>query len=145
MEIEVQYAGPQGAKGNDGDKGETGDTGPKITSAAFDGNNLVFTLDDSSTVTLTDAKLTLKGDQGDPGIGAAAAIQEEPSGTQNGTNKTFTLAHTPTGKVSVVFLGVEKQDTVDYSVSGTTLTLISFAPNASEGDTFWVNYYYEAT
>lgn len=54
-----------------GDKGETGDKGDdgaKIITAAFSGNDILFTLDDASAVSLTDAKITLKGDQGDQGI-----------------------------------------------------------------------------
>lgn len=217
MEITVTYAGVPGAKGDDGDKGDTGDTGAtgaKITSAAFDGNNLVFTLDDSSTVTLTDAKLTLKGDtgaagtdgtdgdnayvyiayasdasgtdftttfnaalyyiaikatttaipspqasdftglwmnykgaQGEPGGDSNNwAIQETPSGSQNGSNKSFTLAHTPTGVVEVMFGSgggaAYMINGIDYTYTGTDLTLITFAPNVAEGDTFRVRYPY---
>lgn len=207
--VTITYGGPQGAKG---DTGDTGATGAKITSAAFDGNNLVFTLDDSSTVTLTDAKLTLKGDtgaagtdgtdgdnayvyiayasdasgtdftttfnaalyyiaikatttaipspqasdftglwmnykgaQGDPGgEGNSWAIQEVPSGTQNGSNKSFTLAQTPAGVVAIYFNGQQMRNGVDYSYTGTALTLITFAPSASEGDWLAASYPYTA-
>lgn len=70
------------------------------------------------------------------------SIQEVPTGTKNGSNKAFTLAHTPVGTVSVVFNGLEYQNGVDYSDSGTTLTLITFAPNDAESDKFWVTYPY---
>ena len=45
-------------------KGAQGDTGAKIVSVVFSGNDMVFTLDDSTTVILTDAKTDLKGDTG---------------------------------------------------------------------------------
>ena len=48
-----------------GDKGQTGDTGPCVESVVFVGNDMVFTLDDSSTVTLINAKTDLTGDTGD--------------------------------------------------------------------------------
>ena len=86
--------------------------------------------------------VTYGGPQGAPGVGVTPVLQEVPTGTQNGINQTFTLAHPPTGIVMVYFNGREYQDTTDYSVSGTTLTLTAFAPNSSEGDRFWVNYYY---
>ena len=59
--------GDKGDTGDKGDKGDTGDTGPSIVSAAFSGNDLVFTKDDSNTVSLANAKVDLKGDQGDKG------------------------------------------------------------------------------
>jgi hypothetical protein len=43
---------------------EKGDTGADIVSAAFVGNDLVFTLSDSSTVTIVGAKTTLTGPAG---------------------------------------------------------------------------------
>ena len=83
------------------------------------------------------------GAQGPPGGDANHwAIQEVPTGTQNGTNKSFTLAHAPAGAVRITYNGIEYQDTVDYYYVGTALTLIPFAPNAAEGDRFWVTYPY---
>lgn len=82
---------------------------------------------------------------GIPGLRSADllwSIQEVPTGARNGSNKTFTLAHTPIGIVSVKFNGLEYQDTVDYSNTGTTLTLVTFAPNDAENDKFWVTYPY---
>ncbi len=51
------FAIPQGIQGL------TGATGAKVISVAFSGNDIVFTLDDNSTVTLTNAKIDLKGDR----------------------------------------------------------------------------------
>lgn len=48
-------------------EGDKGDTGASITSAAFVSNDIVFTKDDSTTVTLVNAKVTLKGEKGDTG------------------------------------------------------------------------------
>ena len=83
------------------------------------------------------------GPQGDPGGDANHwATQEIPSGTQNGINKAFTLEQTPTGVVSVFYNGLMQKNTVDYSYSGTALTLITFAPDASDGDWLCVTYPY---
>ena len=85
-----------------------------------------------------------QGVQGDPGGEANHwAIQETPTGAMDGTNKSFTLAHTPTSPVIVIFNGREFQDTIDYSSTGTALTLITFAPNDAVGDRFWVRYTYD--
>ena len=64
-------------------KGATGAIGPTITSAEFVGDDIVFTKSDATTVTLEDAKLTLKGDTGLTGATGAAGT----NGT-NGTNGT---------------------------------------------------------
>lgn len=89
-----------------------------------------------------DVTIYLGGIPGPKGDGLSWAIQEVPTGAQNGSNKTFTLAQSPSGTVSVVFNGLEYQSGVDYTATGTTLTLIAFAPNTAEGDRFWVTYPY---
>jgi hypothetical protein len=69
--------GPQGLKGDKGDKGDTGlkgDTGAQAVSVSFVSDDMVFTLDDSSTVTLTNAKVDLKGDKGDDGTDGATPV-----------------------------------------------------------------------
>lgn len=52
-------------------------------------------------------------------------IDEVPSGTINGTNKSFTLSHAP--KFLLLFWdGLECRSTsVDYSISGTTITFVN--------------------
>jgi trimeric autotransporter adhesin len=68
--------GPQGLKGDKGDKGDTGlngDTGAQAVSVSFVSNDMVFVLDDSSTVTLTNAKVDLKGDDGTDGATPVSA------------------------------------------------------------------------
>lgn len=83
------------------------------------------------------------GIQGAPGGDANHwAIQEVPTGDQDGSNQSFTLGNTPTGAVVCIYNGREMQNTVDYSYTGTALTLITFYPNASDGDRFWVRYPY---
>lgn len=58
------FAIPQGIQGADG---------AYVESVAFVGNDMVFTLDDASTVTLTNAKVTLKGETGDTGAKITSA------------------------------------------------------------------------
>lgn len=58
----------QGPEGATGPTGATGPAGAKITSVAWSTNDMVFTLDDSSTVTLTNAKTDLTGPTGAPGF-----------------------------------------------------------------------------
>jgi len=59
--------GIQGPTGATGSTGATGLTGPSIITAEFSGDDIVFVKDDASTVTLTNAKIELKGDTGDTG------------------------------------------------------------------------------
>ncbi len=61
------FAIPQGIQGI------TGADGACVESVAFVGNDIVFTLDDSSTVTLTNAKIDLKGETGNTGAKIVSA------------------------------------------------------------------------
>lgn len=78
--------------------------------------------------------------------GTRWSIHETPSGTMNGTNQTFTLAHTPINTVELYWgsgLGLAYMTHgVDYTVSGTTITLITFAPNSGNGDYLRAKYQY---
>ncbi len=67
-------------------------------------------------------------------------LNEIPTGTKDGVNKTFTLAYAPnpTSSLEVYFNGQKVQLTTDYTVSGTTLTLVTFAPQST--DILTVNY-----
>ena len=60
--INLVFGIPQGGEG------DKGDPGASITGAAFNGNDIVFTKDDSTTVTLGDAVPTLTGPQGVQGV-----------------------------------------------------------------------------
>jgi hypothetical protein len=88
-----------------------------------------------------------QGAQGDPGGDANHwAIQEVPTGTMDGSNKSFTVAHTPTGLIEIWWgsgLGAAymKYGT-DYTYSGTAITLITFAPDAAQGEYMLVRYPY---
>jgi hypothetical protein len=64
------FAIPQGIQGI---AGADGADGACVESVAFIGNDMVFTLDDASTITLTNAKVTLKGDKGDTGAKITSA------------------------------------------------------------------------
>ena len=67
-------------------KGDKGDLGASIVTAAFVDDDMVFTLDDDTTVTLVGAKTVLKGDKGDMGTIYTPAISEDGvlSFTNNG-------------------------------------------------------------
>ena len=58
-------------------KGDKGDLGASIVTAAFVDDDMVFTLDDDTTVTLVGAKTVLKGDKGDMGTIYTPAISED--------------------------------------------------------------------
>lgn len=66
--------------------------------------------------------------------------QESPSGSVNGINVIFVLSQTPTSNSEMVFLnGLLIKRTVDYTISGTTLTFTS-APTT--GDDVKITYLY---
>ena len=69
-------------------------------------------------------------------------VREAPSGTKNGSNTTFTLAHTPiTGSESLYFNGLLLESGgADYSISSATIT-VTTAPAAS-GDVLYCSYWY---
>lgn len=57
---------------------------------------------------------------------------ETPSGSINDVNTVFTLANTPvTGSVKVFLNGLRMKPTVDYNISGTTITFVT-APATSD-------------
>jgi hypothetical protein len=67
-------------------------------------------------------------------------VGEKPSGSLNGSNKVFTLIHSPlTGKDAVYLNGVLQARGTDYTISGATITFTN-APFA--GDLIRVIYYY---
>lgn len=76
----ILYTSQEGDKGDIGDKGskgDTGDDGATIISAEFVGDDMVFTKDDATTVTIIDAKIDLKGDQGIQGIQGDSGLTAE--------------------------------------------------------------------
>jgi len=65
---------------------------------------------------------------------------EIPSGTVNGSNVTFTLAHTPTaGSLHFYLNGVRLRPTTDYTLAGATITMVA-APQT--GDWLYADYRY---
>lgn len=156
--VTIIGGGPQGAAGTNG---TNGDDAYVYIAYASDASGTDFTTTYSALLDYIAIKATTtaipspqasdftglwknyKGAQGDPGGEVGNwAIQEIPSGTQNGSNKDFTLAQTPAGAVSVFYNGLLQRNTVDYSYSGTALTLITFAPNAVNGDWLCATYPY---
>lgn len=60
------------------------------------------------------------------------------SGTINGSNVTFTVANTITTPLVLFLAGMPYQPTVDFTTSGTTITM-TVAPDASlSGQPFWL-------
>lgn len=67
-------------------------------------------------------------------------VDETPSGTINGSNQNFTLSQTPfdsNDSVQVFIDGIKRDRTTDWTISGTTITMVT-APVA--GQSIRVNY-----
>lgn len=82
-----------------------------------------------------------KGDQGIPGVGSLS-INETPSGVIDGSNVTFTLAHTPIGGQIMLYLNGQYMTVgvgEDYILSGITITM---AAPLIPGDKIRTNYQY---
>jgi len=74
--------------------------------------------------------------------GHTAVIGEVPSGTINGSNTTFTLAHTPSGGVAAIYINGFRYapgSGNDYTISGATITMLSVPATSSS---FLVDYNY---
>lgn len=56
---------------------------------------------------------------------ASDVARETPSGTVNGSNTSFTLANTPPSGIDLFQDGIYLTPTTDYSVSGTTITMVT--------------------
>lgn len=70
------------------------------------------------------------------------ADDETPAGALDGTNQTFTLAHTPNppGSLQLIYDGVEQLQGVDYSLSGNTIAFLQAHPNDAYGE--WIRAWY---
>jgi hypothetical protein len=74
-----------------------------------------------------------------PGVNSLS-INETPSGVIDGSNVTFTLAHTPIGGQIMLYLnGQYMTPDEDYTTSGVTITM---ATSPIAGDKIIVNYPY---
>lgn len=76
-----------------------------------------------------------------PGTVPNFADNETPAGTVNGSNVTFTLAHTPSPSASLQFFinGVGQVSTTDYTISTATITMTS-APSTGALLKAWYRY-----
>lgn len=60
------------------------------------------------------------------GASGTAVYSEIPSGTINGSNATFTLAHTPASSSLMLYLnGARQKLTDDYTLAGAIITFVS--------------------
>lgn len=96
-----------------GDKWDTGQTWPAIVSAAFNGDDIDFTEEDWNVVTLTNAKVDLKGDKGDPGTPWAAATITVGTTTTLDAWDSATVTNSGTSSAAVFNFGIPKWDTGD--------------------------------
>ena len=83
--------GEQGEQGVQGETGDTGATGATIASVAIVGTDIVFTKSDDSTVTLTGAVTTLKGDAGADGTDGNTILSGAVDPTTEGEDGDFYL------------------------------------------------------
>ncbi len=81
----------------------------------------------------------LFGGGGGGGGGSTTFFQEQPAGTVDGVNVTFTLANPPTAFTNLILWvdGVVQYQTTEYTLSSSTITMIA-APTA--GQTLWAFY-----
>jgi hypothetical protein len=124
-----------------GDKGETGDDGACVESVAFIGNDMVFTLDDASTVTLVDAKTDLKGDTGAQVESVAFVGNDMVFTLDDATTITLTGALTSLkGDTGKGITSITKTNTVGlvdtYTITYSDNTTSTFdVTNGAKGDT----------
>jgi hypothetical protein len=73
---------------------------------------------------MTDASIRRLGGGG--GSGLTNVYSETPSGTVNGSNTDFTLAHTPSSGTLALYLnGARQKLTDDYTLVGAVITFLS--------------------
>ena len=130
--------GDKGDTGAKWDKGDKGNTWASIVSWAFSGNDLVFTKDDSNTVTITNAKTDLKWDKWDQWIQGEEwpqweqGIQWETWETWATWNWIASVTSTKSWKVTTVTITETNGD--DYS-----FTVSDWADWEWSGDVLWPN------
>jgi len=59
-------------------------------------------------------------------------LYEVPSGSINGSNATFGVAHTPVTSVGLSLKGKDLNLGTDYTVSGSTITCVTFVPQTGQ-------------
>lgn len=91
------------------------------------GTNVTFTVG-ANSITINSSGLTSSN----------FVFNEIPTGTIDGSNTTFTIANTPTAGTIQLFLnGLLQRPTTDYTISGTTITMINIP---GTGDFMLVHY-----
>lgn len=118
------------------------------------GANSADTLNLLLNIPLNQEQFTLQQKQASGSAGSPGTFVggETPTGTINGTNKTFTLANTPNGGIflSLTPSGGQPQllnnvpqtsslEPEDYNISGSTITFLVAPPT---GSTIYANYYH---
>lgn len=86
-----------------------------------------------STIVLTVQETVLQLAVADCVTAGNTLLSETPTGTKNGVNKTFTISNTAETGTEIVILNqtIMRQD-VDYTFDGDTITMITYAPEATE-------------
>lgn len=81
----------------------------------------------SASVTLTNKTISGASNTFSQLPVATQMQNETPSGTVNGSNTSFTLAHTPvtTASVDLTLDGIRLIYTTDYTISGATITMVT--------------------
>ncbi len=81
-----------------------------------------------------------RGGGGSSSSSSVTVYAETPSGLINGVNTTYTTAHTVTNVYSFAINGQFLHPVSDYSVSGTTITMVTALPAALSGLPFTIIY-----
>ena len=71
------------------------------------------------------------GASGAGGGGASWIDGEIPSGTKNGVNRVFTLAHVPSWLI-LVWNGMVSTEAIDFTLAGATITLLRDGPASDD-------------
>ncbi len=72
--------------------------------------------------------------------GSATIYAETPSGLINGSNTTYTTAHTMTTVIAFAINGQFLHPTSDYTFTGTTITFVTALPASLSGLPFTIAY-----
>lgn len=69
---------------------------------------------------------------------ALSFFADTVSGTINGSNKIFTVPNTISSALALFLAGIPYQPTIDFTVSGTTVTLVTAPDSSLSGQPFWL-------
>lgn len=73
-----------------------------------------------------------------PSGGGTTIYTETVSGTINGSNTIFTVPTTVAAPIVLVLANSTYQNLVDYTVSGTTITMTTAPDSSLSGQSFWM-------